>query len=129
MGTYLEIGELQTWYDEAGQGEPLVLLHGGLCTNDTWAPQLPALAERFRVLAPERQGHGHTADLEGPLSYAGMTAHTIDFLDTVIAGPAHLVGWSDGGIVALLIAIARPELVRKLVVIGTNFDTNGTVPG
>lgn len=128
MGEYVPIGELKTWYDQDGKGEPLVLLHGGLCTNETWAPQIPEFVEHFRVLAPERQGHGHTPDLEGPLSYDRMTAHTIGFLETVVSEPAYLVGWSDGGIIGLMIAISRPDLVRKLVVIGANFDTGGVPP-
>jgi pimeloyl-ACP methyl ester carboxylesterase len=105
-----------------------VLLHGGLCTNETWGPQLPAFAERFHVFAPERRGHGHTADVEGPLTYAAMAADTLGFLDEVVREPAHLVGWSDGGILGLLVAIARPDLVRKLVVIGANYDTAGVAP-
>jgi pimeloyl-ACP methyl ester carboxylesterase len=128
MGEYVDIGGLSTWYDEAGGGEPLVLLHGGLCTNETWGVQIPAFAERFHVLAPERRGHGHTADVEGPLTYADMASDTIGFLDEVVDQPAHLVGWSDGGIVGLLVAIARPDLVRKLVLIGTNYDTGGVAP-
>ena len=129
MGEYVQIGELKTWYDQDGKGEPLVLLHGGLCPNDTWAPQIPEFREHFRVLAPERQGHGHTPDLDGPLSYDRMTANTIGFLETVVSEPAPLVGWSDGGIIGLMIAISRPDLLRKLVVIGTNFDPGGIVPG
>ena len=66
--------------------------------------------------------------MEGPLHYAGMAADTIAFLDEVVGGGAHLVGWSDGGIVGLLVAIARPDLVRKLVVVGTNYDVDGLVP-
>jgi pimeloyl-ACP methyl ester carboxylesterase len=128
MGEYVDIGGLTTWYDEDGDGEPLVLLHGGLCTNETWQTQTPAFAERFRVLAPERRGHGHTADVEGPLTYADMATDTIGFLDKVVGGPAHLVGWSDGGILGLLIAIARSDLVHKLVVIGSNYDTSGVAP-
>jgi pimeloyl-ACP methyl ester carboxylesterase len=57
-----------------------------------------------------------------------MAADTIGFLDAVVGSPAHLVGWSDGGIVGLLVAIARPDLVRKLVAISANFDTSGVVP-
>ena len=128
MGDYIDVGGVNTWYDEQGTGEPLVLLHGGLSTNETWGAQLPVFAERFRVVAPERRGHGHTADVPGPLTYAAMANDTIGFLDKVIGGPAHLVGWSDGGIVGLLVAIARPDLVRKLVVIGANYDTAGIAP-
>src|SRR5215211_4746660 len=128
MGGYVEIGALKTWYDEQGEGEPLVLLHGGMCANATWAAQMPAFGTRFRVIAAERRGHGHTPDLEGPLSYDVMSADTIGFVDAVVGGPAHLVGWSDGGVVGLLVAMASPDLVRKLVVIGTNFDTSGLTP-
>lgn len=122
MGGYLQIGDLKTWYDEQGAGESLVLLHGGLSTNATWASQMPDFANRFRVIAPERRGHGHTPDVEGSLSYDAMAADTIAFLTELLGGPAHLVGWSDGGIVGLLVAMARPDLVHKLVVIGVNYD-------
>jgi pimeloyl-ACP methyl ester carboxylesterase len=128
MGKYVDIGGLNTWYDEDGAGDPLVLLHGGLSTNETWGAQTPVFAERFRVVAPERRGHGHTADVDGPLSYAAMATDTIGFLETVLGGPAHLVGWSDGGIVGVLVAIERPDLVRKLVAIGSNYDAAGVAP-
>jgi pimeloyl-ACP methyl ester carboxylesterase len=128
MGNYVEIGELKTWYDEHGVGEPLVLLHGGISTNETWGAQMPDFGAHFRVIAPERPGHGHTPDLDGPLSYDVMANDTIGFLDAVVGDPAHLVGWSDGGVVGLLVAMARPDLVRKLVVISANFDTSGLVP-
>jgi pimeloyl-ACP methyl ester carboxylesterase len=123
--TYIEIGGLRTWYDEAGSGEPLVLLHGGLPTNETWAPQISELAEHFQVLTPERRGHGHTPDVDGLWSYEDMAADTIAFLEAMADGPAHLVGWSDGGIIALLVAARRADLVRRLVVISANFDTSG----
>jgi pimeloyl-ACP methyl ester carboxylesterase len=121
MGEYVDIAGLKTWFDTAGEGDPLVLMHGGLVTNDTWAAQMPAFAERFRVIAPERRAHGHTPDVEGPLNYNDMATDTIGFIETVVKEPAHLVGWSDGGVVGLLVAIARPDLVRKLVVISANF--------
>ena len=125
MGTYVQIGELKTWYDEAGEGEPLVLLHGGIVTNETWGPQLAELPSRFHVYAPERRGHGHTPDVEEPFSYGSMAEDTIGFLEHVVKEPAHLVGWSDGGIIGLLVAIERPDLVRKLVAISANYDTDG----
>ena len=122
MGEYVELPGVKTWYDAEGKGEPLVLLHGGLCTNETWGAQRLEFASRFRVFLPERRAHGHTPDVEGPLSYGDMAKDTVDFLTSVVREPAHMVGWSDGGIVGLLVAIARPKLVRKLVVIGANFE-------
>lgn len=121
MGEYVDVAGLKTWYDAAGEGDPLLLMHGGLCTNDTWSAQMPAFAEHFQVLAPERRAHGHTPDVEGPLNYSDMATDMIGFLETVVKRPAHVVGWSDGGIVGLLVAIARPDLVRKLVAVSANF--------
>lgn len=119
------------WFEEHGpaDGAPVVLLHGGMCTASTWAMQVPALvAAGNRVLAPERTGHGHTPDIEGPITYEHMRDETVAFLEEVVAGPADLVGWSDGGDVAMLVALARPDLVRKLVLIGSNFHHDGTEP-
>ncbi|MDI3408288.1 alpha/beta fold hydrolase [Streptomyces cavernicola] len=121
MGDYVELRGVRTWYEEEGAGDPLLLLHGGFCTNETWGAQRAAFAERYRVLLPERRGHGHTPDTPGPLSYQDMADDTVAFLESVVGAPAHLVGWSDGGIVALLVAIARPDLVRKVVAMGANF--------
>jgi pimeloyl-ACP methyl ester carboxylesterase len=68
MGGYVQIGELKTWYDEQGAGEPLVLLHGGLSTNETWAAQMPDFAARYRVIAPERaRALTHTRSLRSPV--------------------------------------------------------------
>jgi pimeloyl-ACP methyl ester carboxylesterase len=121
VGEYIELPGVRTWYEVEGQGEPVLLLHGGFVTNETWGAQRADFAANHRVFLPERRAHGHTPDVEGPLSYHGMAQDTIDFLVSVVGTPAHLVGWSDGGIVALLVAIERPELVRKIVVTGANF--------
>lgn len=121
MGDYAELPGVKTWYEIDGAGDPLVLLHGGLCTNETWGAQRADFAARFRVLLPERRGHGHTPDVDGPLSYQDMADDTIAFIESLVDGPAHLVGWSDGGVIALLVAIARPDLVRKVVAMGANF--------
>jgi pimeloyl-ACP methyl ester carboxylesterase len=128
MGERVTVNGVDTYYEVHGEGEPLLLLHGGLCTNDTWGPMVPALAERFRVVAPERRGHGHTPDVAGPLSYEDMCGDTVAIADAVVGGPAHVVGWSDGGDVGLLMAIRRPDLVRRLVVMGANYDAAGVLP-
>ncbi|MCB5168355.1 alpha/beta hydrolase [Streptomyces bambusae] len=121
MGEYVHLPSTRTWYETEGSGDPLVLLHGGFCTNETWAAQRADLAAAYRVHLPERRAHGHTPDVEGPLSYQVMADDTVEFLEAVVREPAHLVGWSDGGIVGLIVAGDRPDLVRKLVVIGANF--------
>ncbi|RSS80078.1 alpha/beta fold hydrolase [Streptomyces sp. WAC06614] len=121
MGDYADLRGVRTWYETEGSGDPLLLLHGGLCTNGTWSAQRADLGAEYRLFLPERRAHGHTPDVEGPLTYEDMAADTVAFLEQVVAGPAHLVGWSDGGIVALFVALARPDLVRKVVVIGANF--------
>jgi pimeloyl-ACP methyl ester carboxylesterase len=131
VGDYVELPGVRTWYETDGPddaAETLVLLHGGFCSNETWGGQRPAFASTYRLFLPERRAHGRTPDVEGPLFYEDMAKDTIDFLDTVVRGPAHLVGWSDGGIVALLVAMARPDLVRKAAVIGVNFRPLPEVP-
>ncbi len=125
MGSYVMARGLRTYYEEWGAGDPVVLLHGGGVTADSWYGQAPALAARYRVLAPERRGHGRTPDVEGPYSYDGMADDTAAFMDEVGAGPAHVIGWSDGAVVALHLALRRPDLVAKLVVIGSAVTDEG----
>jgi pimeloyl-ACP methyl ester carboxylesterase len=125
MATYVQLGAVRSWYDEHGEGEPLVLLHGGLVDARFFEPNLPALAKHFHVYTPERRGHGHTPDVEGPITYQLMTEDTIAFLETVVRQPADLVGHSDGAVVAMLVAIQRPELVKRLVMISGGFNKSG----
>jgi len=127
---YADIGGHRTWFaDPGGPGEPVLLLHGGLSDSELLLDPLgPPLADRFRVVAFDRRGHGRTADTDAPFHYDDMVTETIAAIETVIRGRAHLVGWSDGGIIALLVALRRPDLVRSLVVIGTNYHYEGTMP-
>jgi pimeloyl-ACP methyl ester carboxylesterase len=125
MGDYVDAAGLPTYYEEQGAGPPAVLLHGGLATVGSWRMQVPALAEHYRVYVPERRGHGRTPDVEGPLTYAAMTADTIAFLAALGIADARLIGWSDGAAVAALVAMARPDLVHKLVLIGQYLQLEG----
>jgi pimeloyl-ACP methyl ester carboxylesterase len=125
MAGQIEANGVSTWYDEHGEGEPLVLMHGGLVDARFFDQNTPALAEHFHVYTPERRGHGHTPDVEGPITYALMTEDTIAFLDAVIGGPSHLVGHSDGAFVAMQVAMRRPDLLDKLVLISGGFNKSG----
>lgn len=125
MGTYVQTGVVKTWYADSGQGDPLVLLHGGLVDARFFEPNLDALAEHFHVFTPERRGHGHTPDVEGPITYQLMADDTSAFLDAVVREPADLVGHSDGAVVALLVALQRPEAVKRLVMISGGYNKAG----
>jgi pimeloyl-ACP methyl ester carboxylesterase len=117
----------RTWYDELGAGEPLVLLHGGLSDARFFEKNAGPLAERFHVFTPDARGHGRTPDVQGPLTFDLMADDTIAFLEGVVGGSAHLVGHSNGAFVALLIALRRPELVRRLVLVSGGFHRDGFV--
>jgi pimeloyl-ACP methyl ester carboxylesterase len=125
MAEYVQLGAVKTWYDECGEGEPLVLMHGGLVDARFFEPNLAPLAEKFHVYTPERRGHGHTPDVEGPITYQLMTDDTITFLETVVGKPADLVGHSDGAFIAMSVAMQRPELVNRLVIISGGFNKSG----
>lgn len=127
---YVDVAGLQTWHEVSGSGEPLVLLHGAFAGASSWLAQTPDLvAAGFRVYVPERRGHAHTPDVDGPLTYSVMADDTIDYLETVVREPAHLVGWSDGAVVGLLVALRRPELVNRIVLIGQYYNSGGKSPG
>src|SRR5262249_55023431 len=91
--------------------------HGGMCTAETLDAQVPALAEHYRVFVPERYGHGRTPDIGGPITYENMAEHTIGFMEALGIESADLAGWSGGALVALLVALRRPKLVHKLVLV------------
>jgi pimeloyl-ACP methyl ester carboxylesterase len=129
MGSYVQLGVVRTWYEEDGDGPPLVLLHPGGADSRAFAVIVPGLAGHFRVFRPDRRGHGRTPDVDGPISYELMARDTIAFLEQVVGGPAYLVGHSDGAPVALLAALARPDLVRRLVFASGVFHHDGWAPG
>jgi len=119
---------VRTYYDDVGSGRPLVILHGGLENGSGWRWMADAMSERHHVFLPDRRGHGRTPDVDGDYTYELMADETIAFLEQVVTEPADLVGYSDGGVVALLVAVTRPELVRSLVVIGTDYHYEGLLP-
>lgn len=113
-------------YLSRGHGRPLLLLHGGGATpRDSFSKQLRAFAAGHRVIAPEQVGHGRTPAQPGPLSYMRMMDDTAALLSALHLGPVDVVGFSDGGILALMLAAHHPELVRRLVVSGANYSPDG----
>jgi pimeloyl-ACP methyl ester carboxylesterase len=127
MAAHMEVNGVPMWYDERGNGDPLVLLHGGFTDSRDFTGNLDTLASRFRLLLPERRGHGHTADVAGPITLDVMAQDMIAFLDKLVGGPVRLVGYSAGAIVALRVAVRRPDLVDRLVLISGAFHRDGMI--
>ena len=128
MATRIDIDGLSTWTETRGSGaHTVVLLHGGLGNSDDLLHSIGSdLEQRFRIIAFDRPGHGYTADTAQPFHYEDMASHAIGLLERVgVSSKVHLVGWSDGGIVAMLVALRRPDLVDRLVLIGVNFHVDG----
>ena len=120
---YVKVGGSRLYCETHGDGDPLLLLHGGLGTVQDFSSQTPVFANRFKVIAFERPGNGHTADIEGPFTFASMTRQAAAFIESLELGSVNVLGWSDGAIIAMLLAISRPDLVEKLVLVGGLADT------
>jgi pimeloyl-ACP methyl ester carboxylesterase len=126
--TTVDLGGVRTWYAVDGAGDPLVYLHGGFSDADELDPIRATYAARFRVYSPDRRGHGRTPDVEGPIDFDATAADTIAFLEDVVGGPADLVGFSDGATTALHVALRRPDLVRRMVMISGQYHYTGLLP-
>ncbi|WP_367137168.1 alpha/beta fold hydrolase [Saccharothrix sp. HUAS TT1] len=122
---YETVDGVRTWYEVRGEGEPLVLLHGGFSDSRDFEANLARLADRFRVFLVDRRGHGRTPDVPGPVPLDVLAGDVIAFLERVVGGPAHLAGYSAGGVVALGVAQRRPDLVRGLVVLNSGYSKDG----
>ena len=115
-------------YEWENDGEAVVLLHGGLSKTSSWDYiMVPPLEDEFHVFAYDRTAHGFTGDQSGSLHFDFQTLEAIAYLEDVVKEPAHLIGWSDGGNIALKVAIARPELVKSIVAIGANYHFSGVM--
>jgi pimeloyl-ACP methyl ester carboxylesterase len=114
---YADVNGLKMYYEIHGTGKPLVLLHGAF----GWANVYPALAKNRQVIAVELQGHGHTADIDRPLSYEHMADDTAALLKHLKIERADFFGYSMGGNVALAIAIRHPTLVGKVAINGSHY--------
>ena len=111
-----QVNGVELAYDDEGSGAPLVLLHAGIADLRMWDDVTPSLAERFRVIRPDLRGFGETPLPDGPFVYA---ADVVSLLDALDVGRAHMIGVSMGGHVALDVAIAHPERVERLVLVGS----------
>jgi pimeloyl-ACP methyl ester carboxylesterase len=125
---YAPVNGLQMYYEIHGEGSPLVVLHGAFMTIELMGALIPGLARGRQVIAVELQGHGHTADVDRPLTYEGLADDTAALLRHLRIGSADVYGYSLGGGAALQLALRHPGLVRKLVLVSASYTSEGVYP-
>ena len=127
-GRHAAVNGLRLYYEVHGTGQPLVLIPGGLMTIAQMGTVVPSLAQTRRVIALEPQAHGHTADVDRPLTYEQLADDTAALMAHLDLGRADVLGFSVGAGVALQVTVRHPDRVRKLVVISGTFRGDGEYP-
>lgn len=129
-GSYAQVNGLKLYYEVHGSGEPLVLLHGGGSTiSSNYGRVLPTLAKKYKVIAIELQAHGHTADIDRPLSFEQDADDVAALLQQLHLPRSHFMGFSNGATTCLQIAIRHPKLVNKLVLASVVYKRDGMMAG
>lgn len=116
------------YYETYGQGEPLLLIHGNGASIGSMAAQIEHFRKTRKVIAMDTRDHGRSSDSPGPIDYEKMTDDQAALIDHLGLGPVDVVGWSDGGIEALLLGLRHPTKVRKLVAMAANLNPKALYP-
>ncbi|WP_343714312.1 alpha/beta hydrolase [Inquilinus sp.] len=125
---HAEAGGISYYYEVRGQGEPLLLLHGGLGSIDMFRPLLPTLAAKRQVIAVDLQGHGRTPLGDRPIDLVAMGADMASVLQQLGVKQADVLGYSMGGGVAFQLAVQHPEMVRRLALVSAGYAQDGFYP-
>jgi pimeloyl-ACP methyl ester carboxylesterase len=127
-GQYADVNGVNVYYESLGSGSPMILLHGGLASGEMFGPIVPALSERHRVIVPDLQGHGRTADIDRPIDHRLMADDIAALIDHLGLDKPDLVGYSLGGGVAFFTAAKYPDKVGKLVIASANIRRDAIPP-
>ena len=119
------INGIKIWYAEFGHGKPVIMIHGGLANSNYWGKQVPALDKRYRVIVMDSRGHGRSTRNSQPYGYDLMSSDVLGLMDYLKIRKAAIVGWSDGAIIGLDIAMHHAERVSKLFAFAANSDPSG----
>jgi pimeloyl-ACP methyl ester carboxylesterase len=122
---YAPVNGIKIWYAVFGHGQPVILLHGGLANSNYWGNQVPALAKHYQVIVMDSRGHGRSTRNDRPYGYDLMASDVVALMDYLKIQKAAIVGWSDGAILGLDIAIHHPERLTKLFAFAANSDPSG----
>lgn len=125
---YVYIDDAEIYYEIHGEGEPVLLLHGGLSNINAWSGQISALEANYKIIAIESRGHGRSTDGDGPITYDIMTSDVIKIMNRLRIYKADVVGWSDGAIIAINLALKYPKRVKKMVLLSPNIEQGTFTP-
>ena len=126
---YASVNGIRMFYAVFGHGSPVLLLHGGLGNSNYWADVIPILVRNhFKVIVADSRGHGRSTRSAEAYSYELMASDVLALLNYLELKKVDLVGWSDGGIIGLVIAMQHPERLRRLFAYGANGDPSGVRP-
>lgn len=120
--------DIEHYYIEKGQGEPLILLHGNGENCDYFAGQIDEFAQYYHVFALDTRGHGKTPRGDTPFTIRQFADDLLAFMDAHSIDKAHVLGFSDGGNIAMIFAMKYPERVLRLILDGANLDAKGVKP-
>jgi pimeloyl-ACP methyl ester carboxylesterase len=126
---FAPVNGIKMYYAVFGEGDPILLIHGGLANSDYWANEVEALAKTHQVIVADSRGHGRSSRTNAPMGYDLMAKDYLALLDYLKVSKTAIVGWSDGGIIGLDIAMSHPERVTKLFANAANVTTDGVKPG
>lgn len=124
---YATVNGIKMYYAVQGSGTPLVLLHGGYDDSEMWMLHSKILSSKFRVIRIDSRGHGRSELGDLPITYEQMASDTLALLDHLGVSNAHYAGWSDGAVIASLIAARQPHRVNQLVMFGAAYQSNAYV--
>jgi pimeloyl-ACP methyl ester carboxylesterase len=122
---YAQVNGVRIWYAVFGHGQPVILLHGGLANSNYWGHLVPALSNEFQVIVIDSRGHGRSTRNVEPLGYGLMASDVLAVMDMLKLEKAAIVGWSDGAIIGLDIALRHPERLTRLFAFAANSDPEG----
>jgi pimeloyl-ACP methyl ester carboxylesterase len=126
VGKYVSIRGFNMYYETYGQGEPLLLIHGNSGSINNFMYQIPYFASRYKVIIADSRAQGKSVENGDSLSYEMMADDLNALLDELKIDSCNVIGWSDGGINGLLLAMRNPKKVKKLAVTGANLWPDST---
>ena len=126
---YAPVNGVKIWYAVYGHGQPVIFLHGGLANANYWGLQVPVVARHYQVIVMDSRGHGRSTRDDRPYGYDLMADDVVGLLDYLKIKRTAVVGWSDGAILGLDLAIRHPERVAKVFAFAANTDPSGVVDG